>query len=82
MVNGTCSVGFVKSVCLSVCLSVCRPHVISAASIRRISVNFDIGGFMKICRETVTTVKIGLKCRAFCLKTYVCFIVASDINMP
>jgi len=31
-------------VCPSVCLSVCRPHVISVASIRRISMNFDTKG--------------------------------------
>ena len=59
----------IRQVRVSICLSVCRPSVISVASIRRISVNFDIRGFMEICRESLTLVKIGQKCRALCLKT-------------
>jgi hypothetical protein len=64
---------------MSVCLFV--PACISAAPTGRISVKFDIGAYDNLSKKP-NLVKIGLKCRALCMKTYVRCTVAGFVNPP
>jgi DNA-directed RNA polymerase subunit H (RpoH/RPB5) len=45
-----------------------RPNIISAAPTERISVKFDIGDLIKICRESPNLAQIKQKYRTFYMK--------------
>jgi len=67
---------------LSFCLSTFQLACISAAPNGGISMKFDIGNFLKICRETENLLKCEQKHRALDMKTYEPFIVSGDRYSP
>ena len=60
--------------------SVCVFVRTNAAPIGRISVNFDTGDFMNMCRETPNFVEIGQNYGRIYIKIWVGFVLGGDTN--
>jgi hypothetical protein len=58
------------------------PHVPSRIQMEGFPWNLILGTFMEICREDSNLVTVGQKCRALCMKNWVCFVVSGDISSP